>query len=197
MLAQVYLIFYFIAKIQSLRTFYREEKRKINKSQGTGTGAKDVYVSKWKFYEECSFLDEVICTKHETMTNVEEEVHVVDDELDTSTETESVASSKTLNATSRKRKKSGDSPFSETAAIALRDLAQASSTEEVEDEWDIFGKDVANSLRNLKERELQRRVKFAVQSAIFHATEPPRAAYPQQYAYQADDSFTAQLRSAF
>ena len=51
---------YLLAKIQSLRTFYREELRKVKKSQGTGSGSSDVYVSKWKFFDECSFLDEVI-----------------------------------------------------------------------------------------------------------------------------------------
>ena len=107
------------------------------------------------------------------------------------TETEGVPSS------SGKRKKSGDNSFLETAANALRDLAQASSTEEVEDEWDIFGKGVANSLRNLGDRNLHGKVKFAVQSAIFQATEPPMTAFHQQYAFNDSGSFTAQLRSSF
>ena len=114
----------------------------------------------------------------------------MDDNLDTATETESVQSvsssgrkrknscddpgitteTESVLSSSGKRKKSGDNSFLETAANALRDLAQASSTEEVEDEWDIFGKDVANSLRNLGDRNLQRKVKFAVQSAIFQAS---------------------------
>ena len=192
--------------------------RKIKKSEGTGSGVKDVYVSKWKFFGECSFLDEVICAKHNTMTNVEEfqDYHVVDDNLDTAPETESVQSvassgrkrnscddpgiateTESVPSSSGKRKKSGDNSFLETAANALKDLAQASSTEEVEDEWDIFGKDVANSLRNLGDRNLQRKVKFAVQSAIFQATEPPMTAFHQQYAFNDSGSFTAQLRSSF
>ena len=192
--------------------------RKIKKSEGTGSGVKDVYVSKWKFFEECNFLDEVICAKHNTMTNVEEfqDYHVVDDNLDTATETESVQSvassgrkrnscddpgitteTESVPSSSGKRKKSGDNSFLETAANALKDLAQASSTEEVEDEWDIFGKDVANSLRNLGDRNLQRKVKFAVQSAIFQATEPPMTAFHQQYVFNDSGSFTAQLRSSF
>ena len=66
---------------------------KIKKSEGTGSGVKDVYVSKRKFFEECSFLDEVIRTKRDTMTNVEEfqDYYAVDDNLDTATETESVS----------------------------------------------------------------------------------------------------------
>ena len=54
------IIFVSLAKIQSLRTFYREELRKVKKSQGTGTGSYEVYCSKWKIFDECSFLDEVI-----------------------------------------------------------------------------------------------------------------------------------------
>ena len=30
---------------------------------GTGTGAKKVYVSQWKFFDECKFLKEVISYK--------------------------------------------------------------------------------------------------------------------------------------
>lgn len=72
----------------------------IKKSQGTGSGVKDVYVSKWTFFEECSFFDEVIRAKHNTMTNVEEflDYHVVDDNLDTATETESVRVFRVLQA---------------------------------------------------------------------------------------------------
>ena len=70
------------------------------------------------------------------------------------------------------------------------------STKEVEDEWDIFGKDIANLLRNLGDKDLQRRVKFAVQSDIFQTTEPPRAEY-QHYGYQPGDSYVAQLKALF
>ena len=38
----------------------------------------------------------------------------------------------------------------------------------------VFGKDVANPLRSLSNKDLQRRLKFAIQSVIFQATEPPR-----------------------
>ena len=82
--------------------------RKIKKSEGTGFGKKDVY----------SFLDEVICTKHNTMTNTEEfqDCHVVDDNLDTATETESVQS---VANSGRKRKNSCDDPgiITETESV--------------------------------------------------------------------------------
>lgn len=62
----------------------------------------------------------------------------------------------------------------ESAASALNEIAKSSSTE---DHWDVFGKDVANSLRSLPNKDLQRQVKFAIQSAIFQTTEPPRPTY--------------------
>ena len=36
-------------KIQSLRTTFREELIKAKKSQGTGSGAADVYIPKWEY----------------------------------------------------------------------------------------------------------------------------------------------------
>lgn len=106
------------AKIQGLRIFYREEVRKIKKSKGTGTGVKDIYVSKWKFFEQCSFLDEVICAKHKTMTNVEEfeDYHVVDDNLDTATETESFQS---VASSGSKRKNSCNDPVTTSATESV------------------------------------------------------------------------------
>ncbi|XP_068752661.1 uncharacterized protein [Montipora capricornis] len=188
-------------KIQSLRTFYREEVRKIKKSQGTGSGASDVYVSKWKFFDECSFLDEVIYSNRQVFTNVrdedsspgpggEEEQLANYDNADTESESNvSVKSASTTYTT--KRKRSDDNPLLESATSALNQLAKNAASAP-EDEWDIFGKDVASSIRHLGDKDLQRRVKFAVQSAIFQATEPPRV--PYQHYYQRDDSFSAQLQ---
>lgn len=59
----------------------------------------------------------------------------------------------------------------ETAASALSELAKGAASSGMEDEWEIFGKDVANSIRALDNKDLQRWVKFAVQSAIFQATD--------------------------
>ena len=77
----------------------------------------------------------------------------------------------------RRKRSSGstDSPFLESAATALNRIATGSSSDD--DEWDVFGRDVANSLRGLSDQ--QRRVKFAIQSAIFQSTEPVnRPTYP-------------------
>ena len=74
----------------------------------------------------------------------------------------------------------------ESAATALNKIAKGVSSDD-EDEWTTFGKDVANSLRGLPDKDLQRRVKFAVQSAIFQASEPRRPPYPS-YNYP-DESF--------
>ena len=65
----------------------------------------------------------------------------------------------------------------ESAATALNRIAKGVSSDD-EDEWTTFGKDVANSLRGLPDKDMQRRVKFAVQSAIFQTSEPRRPAYP-------------------
>ena len=42
----------------------------MKQSQGAGSGAKDLYVSKWKFSEECSFLEKVIFSNRQTFTNI-------------------------------------------------------------------------------------------------------------------------------
>ncbi|XP_068690993.1 uncharacterized protein [Montipora foliosa] len=146
-------------KIQSLRTFYREEVRKIKKSQGTGPGGEEEQLANY-------------------------------DNADTESESNvSVKSASTTYTTERKR--SDDNPLLESATSALNQLAKNAASAP-EDEWDIFGKDVASSIRHLGDKDLQRRVKFAVQSAIFQATEPPRV--PYQHYYQRDDSFSAQLQ---
>ena len=60
----------------------------------------------------------------------------------------------------------------DTAASALSEIAKgAASTSKEDDEWDTFGRDVANSIRAIKSEDLQRRAKFAVQTAIFQTTE--------------------------
>ena len=61
------------------------------------------------------------------------------------------------------------------AASALTKLTQDSDAPH--DEWDVFGMDVASSLRALKNPDWKRRAKFAVQSAIFQATEKARSTF--------------------
>ena len=53
-----------------MRTFYREELRKIKKREGTGTGSNDVYVSNWKLFAECNFLEALISSNRPTCSNV-------------------------------------------------------------------------------------------------------------------------------
>lgn len=60
----------------------------------------------------------------------------------------------------------------DTKASALSELAKgAASSSKEDDEWDIFGRDVANSIRAIKSEDLQHRAKFVVQTAIFQTTE--------------------------
>ena len=50
----------------------------------------------------------------------------------------------------------------ETATNARNDLAKGATTEQV-DEWEIFGKDVASSIRSLDNVHIQGKAKFADQ----------------------------------
>ena len=166
-----------LGKIQSLRTSYREEVRKVKKSEGTGSGASDIYVPKWKHFEECSFLEDVIMSNHPTLSNVMSFESPVTpggssngdvDEI----ESETKSHTQSISQQPKRKKKSGE--WMETAASALSELAKGAATcssSTVDDEWEIFGRDVANSIRGIKNKDLQRCVKFAVQTAIFQTTE--------------------------
>lgn len=48
---------------------YREELKTVKKSEGTGSGASDIYVHRWKHFEECYFLD-VLVSNHTTFSIV-------------------------------------------------------------------------------------------------------------------------------
>ena len=172
------IIFVSLAKIQSLRTFYREELRKVKKSQGTGTGSYEVYCSKCTVFDECSFLDEVISSNRPTCSNITDESSqsvpaecdraVSEEEIDSKSES-SISLISDGGDNFPKRKRSSDSPFLESAATALNKIAKGASSDN-EDEWDTFGKDVANSLRGLTDKDLQRRVKFAGNISNLRAT---------------------------
>ena len=43
----------------------------MKKSEGTGSGLKDIYVPKWRHFEECSFLEDVIVSNQATLSNTE------------------------------------------------------------------------------------------------------------------------------
>jgi hypothetical protein len=57
----------------------------------------------------------------------------------------------------------------QSAITALNQLGKSAESATV-DQWDIFGKDVASSIQALGNKDSQRKVKFAVQSAIFQAS---------------------------
>ena len=100
---------------------------------------------------------------------------ILDNEMhaaETGSTTSEVSSETASTHPKRKRKNSEGNRWMETAANALTQLTNQEDDEQ--DEWDIFGKDVANSLRGLKNPDWQRRAKFAVQTAIFQATEKAR-----------------------
>lgn len=106
--------------------------RKIKKSQGTGSGASDIHVSKWKFFDECSFLDEVIYSNRQVFANLRDEdssprpgnEEEEGENYDTAgTEHECNASVKTVRTMyTKKRKRSDDNPLRESARSALNCL---------------------------------------------------------------------------
>eukprot|EP00794_Sanderia_malayensis_P010569 gene10569-11690_t len=180
-------------KIQSLRTTFREEMRKVKKSQGTGSGSADVYLPKWRFFEECMFLEEVIISTRPSMSNVvanDDASNDILDEIEASDDEESLQSLEVIstpqNETAHPRRKR-KIPWMEKAASALSDLAKGATNEtpnneKKEDEWDVFGRDVANTIRGLGNTDWQRRVKFAIQTAIFQTVEEQRSLSQQQAA---------------
>ena len=99
---------------------------------------------------------------------MEDDGDILDDEVhvaETSSTSSEVSSEAASTHPRRKRKNSEANRWMETAANALTQLTNHEDDEQ--DEWDIFGKDVANSLRALKNPDWQRRAKFAIQTAIF------------------------------
>ena len=61
----------------------------------------------------------------------------------------------------------------ESATDALQDLAKGALRPGKIDEWDDFGKDIANTIRGLDTKSLQRKAKFAVQQVLFQVPEHP------------------------
>lgn len=93
--------------------------------------------------------------------------------MDGNSETGSTCSDTSFGMHPKKRKRSSEeNEWMKTAASALTKLSQ--DNDDQQDEWDVFGVDVANSLRAINSPEWQRRAKFAVQSAIFQAAEKAR-----------------------
>ena len=168
-----------IGKIQGLRTTCREEVRKIKKSEHTGCCSSEIYTPKWKFYSECSFLEEVVAVNRPTYSNfapsnpnnTDEDMPEVDMLENPDKDLEMIISHP------KRRKSSSDNTWMETAAKALSHLATESTQE---DEWDVFGKDIANSIRGLGRPEWQRRAKFAIHSIIFKISGQAHQSYTSQ-----------------
>ena len=146
----------------------------MKKSEGTGSGASDIYVPSWKHFEECSFLD-VIVSNHTTLSIVpscESPSTPSSSSTGDLDEADHETSPHTATISQQPRKKKRNVQWMDTAASALIELAKgAASSSKEDDEWGIFGRDVANSICAIKSEQLQRRAKFAVQTAIFQTTE--------------------------
>ena len=170
-------LFYLTVKIQSLRTSFREEVRKVKKSQGTGKRVSEIYVPTWKFCEQCKFLEDVIMLRRPTVPNVcspcDSSNTYFDNDADIANENEP-AQVRVPNSADVQppKKKKLTATWMETAANTLSNLENSSTTE---DEWDIFGKDVANSIRSLRSVHLERKAKFAVQQVLFKVSDSATA----------------------
>ena len=140
-------------KIQTLRGTFRDEIRKVKESRGTGSGADEVYVPKWKFFNQCLFMEGVLVTELMTVSNVtrsaspanSEASQVTTEDADNEVDTPPALRSPEGQVKNCKRKRGPQ--WMENAATALANLA--STAQEVEEEWDIFGKDVAMTIRNM------------------------------------------------
>lgn len=63
-------------KIQSLRSTYIQEKKKIYESKTTGTGSDDVYSPSLYWFHELDFLQDVIVPR-KTTSNLENNTQVI------------------------------------------------------------------------------------------------------------------------
>ena len=181
--------------------------RKLKKSQGTGSGSAEVYEPRWRFFKECMFLEEVITSNRPSITNMPVHLNgaVIDDaSVETLFETGDEFSPPSLDSTTSEEKtehpkRKRKVPWMEKAAAALSDIAKnvnecPTTAVRDDDEWDVFGRDVANTLRGIESKDLQRRVKFAIQTAIFQTIEQQQSmAYPihcNNYSSRQDNNLT-------
>lgn len=153
--------------------------RKQKKSKTTGSGSSDVYVPKWKFYDQCKFLEDVVLSNRAIVSNISPTPDTSVFDTSSNDNKENMAEGSSVLPVVTQDKKLDQHPtkkrrvaWMETAANALNELAKGATTEQ-EDEWGTFGKDVANSIRALGSAHLQRKAKFAVQQALFHVSDVP------------------------
>ena len=135
----------------------------MKQSRGTGKGAGEIYTPKWRCYDKCSFLKEIVSNNKPSFSNI-------NDVESSGTPTGSTfpgPMTPTPTEEAMKKKQQSQS-WMDTATSPLSELAKGAAVQE--DGWDVFGRDVANSIRAIDSKKSQRRVKFAVQTAIFQAS---------------------------
>ncbi|KAK2548505.1 hypothetical protein P5673_031287 [Acropora cervicornis] len=91
-----------------------EEMRNIKKSMELhGTGAKEVYVSQWKFFDECKFPEEVIISNRRSFCNSQVGEHLPGQQIsfegDTGSEVNRVISERQHPKRKKKNIMNGDS----------------------------------------------------------------------------------------
>ena len=182
---------YISAKIETVRGTYTEELHKVKKNQGTGSAADDVYIPKWKFFNQCQFFGMVVVAESNTVSNMPtlpqspapsevsqgsaEDTECSLDDRDVSI----LKASKSPEGSGIQRKRKRSTPhWMGSAAAALENLA--SIAQAMEDEWE----ELASTIRNLEPKSLQRRAKFAVQQTLFTVSEGGTGVMPQVPMYQ-------------
>ncbi|CAI6376200.1 unnamed protein product [Macrosiphum euphorbiae] len=142
-------------KALSLLGSYRREKAKGKKTMGTGTGRKDVYVSKWFAFEAFQFLLDrddprpTLSTDNEDVLNESGDVHDSDDlpecELTQQEQEINPESFSIPEQPTRKKKKTQVSDKCIEDAIEI--LKRPYPTLSTPDDWSVYGQHLANKLR--------------------------------------------------
>lgn len=177
-------------KMNSLRSYFVAEKNKTHQSKVSGTGADDVYRSKWQFFESLSFLADNIAPRR-TESNLpkrssEEVEDMENDNSQYAYQVQNKPSSKITKKTEAKR----TNELIETAIDALkRPRPSAEQRERTADQ--IFGEIVWKLLAEIPEGYGKDMAKMDIQRQLVQLKhgqhtpiQQPAAAYPPPQPFQ-------------
>ena len=171
--------------MSSLRTYYGKEIGKERSSKMSGTGTKDVYLSKWPYFTALHFLRDNITLRktasnldgEEVETDIETMEHQVEASVvpsDISPEKASVFPIDNIPGTSSKGKKKRASAALEDELLAncLTELKRPKS--EATDADSTFAQYVCNQLRKIPEGYSKEILKLEIQKLIVKVMLPTR-----------------------
>ncbi|XP_043263447.1 uncharacterized protein LOC122403782 [Colletes gigas] len=163
-------------KIKNLLSHFAREVKKEKESMKSGTGADDIFKSKWYAYKSLSFLKDknkarrTVDTENKVNSALEcseedsdeNEIEVEEDSSDfINTESQKFVSPK--NIPSRKRKNDGD------AKEAYKILKHMYSNKKIKDEYDLYGEQVAIKIRKLQTPQSRAIVQHLINTTLFEA----------------------------